>query len=126
MEETESRLAPVIGQAAPFWDRWTVARYLADEFMGQYRRERALLDELRPFLDPPVTERLVGQGERIGRLRAALDDLGRRRGTGLAFAETGRQLLDAVQEWCAEIDAAERCLAQPGPWRTPVGLERNR
>jgi hypothetical protein len=106
IKETRRFLLPATLASAPFWDRWTAVRYLADQFLGQYRRERALVDELRPFLAPRVMERLCRDGERIGELRLELDALGRRRGTALKVAAASQGLLEVLQRWCTEIESA--------------------
>jgi hypothetical protein len=84
----------------------TAARYLADQFLGQYRRERALVEELRPFLAPKVVERLCRDGDRIGDLRDEVDRLGQRRGTAPEVAAASRSLLQLLRRWCTEIESA--------------------
>jgi hypothetical protein len=111
IRETDSFLAPVIVPGAPFWDRWTAVRYMADQFLGQYRRELALVNELRPFLPAQTSESLVRDGKRIGELLAELDRVGRRRGTARSVANSARRLLDSLRLWCADIEAAA--------WRIP-------
>lgn len=106
IRETNRFLLPVSVWEAPFWDRWTVVRYLADEFMGQYRREQALLDELRPFLQDDIAERLTRDGERIVRLQGELDQVGRRRGTAHTVSIVSAELLRLLQSWCADIEKA--------------------
>jgi hypothetical protein len=106
IRETDSFLTPIIAQEAPFWGRWTAVRYLDDQFMGQYHRERALVDELRPFLPAEVAENLIQDGQLIAQLQGELDQAGRRRGTGRAVAVTARQLLQSLRSWCAAIEAA--------------------
>src|SRR5512132_3650450 len=81
LREVTDFLLPITRRGASFWERWTAVRYLADQFSGQYRRECALVHELRPFLPPDIGERLVRQGQRIGELQEAIDELGRKRGT---------------------------------------------
>jgi hypothetical protein len=106
IREAGSFLSPIIRPGAPFWDRWTAVRYLADQFMSQYRRERALVDELRPFLPPETAERLIGDGDRILQLQEQLDEVGRRRGTARTVAAIGREVLRSLRSWCAELEAA--------------------
>ena len=106
IRETNRFLLPVIVREAPFWDRWTAVRYLADQFMGQYHRERALVDEVRPFLPPDIAERLTHDGERIGRLQCELDRVGRRRGTAHMVSVVSRELLQLLRAWCADIEEA--------------------
>jgi hypothetical protein len=106
LRETNRFLLPVIVWEAPFWDRWTAIRYLADPFLGQYRRERALVEELRPFLQPETGERLAQDGERISRLQTELDRVGRRRGTAHSVSVLSRELLQSLRTWCADIEEA--------------------
>lgn len=106
IRETNEFLFPITRREASFWNRWTAVRYLADQFMGQYRRERALVAVLRPLLAPEVGERLVQQGQRIGALQDAIDRLGRKRGTGGTVLVIGRGLLASLRDWCREIEAA--------------------
>lgn len=106
INETEFFLAPATAPKASFWQRWTAVRYLADQFLAQYRRERLLLGELRPFLPPHVAEDLSREGEQIARLQGYLDQIGRRRGTARTVAVVARGLLEWLRCWCADIEAA--------------------
>jgi hypothetical protein len=106
IRETRRFLLPATLDTASFWDRWTAVRYLADQFQGQYRRERALLNELRPFLTHGRVERLCRDGDRIEQIRLGLDNLGRRRGTALKVASASRELLELLARWCSEIEMA--------------------
>jgi hypothetical protein len=106
IEETRRFVQPATDPEAPFWTRWTTVRYLADQFLGQYRRERALVEELRAFLAPGRVERLSRDGERIDQLRLALDGLGRRRGTAPKVAAASRALLELLPRWCTEVERA--------------------
>ena len=106
VEHTDSFLTPVIAPAVSFWERWTAVRFLADESAAQFRRECALLEELRAFLPAGVADQLLQDGERIGQLQQHLDQLGRRRGTAQKVSVAARQLLDSVRAWCADIEAA--------------------
>ena len=106
VREADRYLSPVATQEEPFWNRWTTVRYLADQFMAQYRRECALLLELHCFLPPDVAERLTLDGERIGGLVAELDRVGRRRGSAHTVSVVSQRLLGAVRAWCAEFEAA--------------------
>jgi hypothetical protein len=104
IRETNRFLLPIMVREAPFWERWTAVRYLADQFMGQYHRERALIDEVRPFLPPDAAERLTQDGERVGRLQSELDRVGRRRGTAHTVSVLSRELLHLLRSWCADIE----------------------
>lgn len=106
IRESTLHLWPVFVQEAPFWERWTAVRYMADDFLGQYRLERALVDELRPFLPPDIADSLTRDGERISRLQCELDRVGRRRGTAHVVSVISRRLLYLLRSWCADIEAA--------------------
>jgi hypothetical protein len=112
MEETRRFLDPAAEPGADFWIRWAAVRYLSDDFRDQYRRERALVDELRPFLRPDVAARLVREGDRLFRLRLELDRIGRRRGTAAEVAAGTRDLLEQLGVWCAEIELAANGLTR--------------
>ena len=121
VREADRYLLPVATQEAPFWNRWTTVRYLADQFMAQYRRECALLLELHSFLTPDVAERLTLDGDRIGGLVAELDRVGRRRGSAQTVSVVSQRLLSAVRAWCADIEAAAGSI--PLDLLTPEGRE---
>ena len=106
VEEARCFLEPALEPGTDFWTRWAAVRYIADDFQEQYQRERALVDELRPFVHPDVAERLRGEGDRVFRLRLELDRMGRRRVTAAEFAAAARRLLDRLAVWCAEIELA--------------------
>jgi hypothetical protein len=106
IRETNRFLLPVFAREAPFWERWTAVRYMADQFLGQYHLERTLVDELRPFLPPDIADSLTRDGERIGRLQCELDRVGRRRGTAHTVSVISRRLLHLLRSWCADIEAA--------------------
>jgi hypothetical protein len=106
IQETDTYLTPVIRPGASFWERWTAVRYLAGDFVAQYRRECALLEELRKLLPAAITETLLHEAERIEQLRQELDRIGRRRGTAQTVSVAARLLLDSLRHWCADIEAA--------------------
>ena len=106
VEETHRFLDPAIEPGADFWTRWGAIRYLSDDFRARYRLERALVDQLRPFLRLDVAEGLVREGDRLFRLRLELDRIGRRRGTAAEVAAVTRDLLEQLWVWCAEIELA--------------------
>jgi hypothetical protein len=106
IDEAETYLTPIIVPEASFWDRLTAVRYIADQFARQYRRESALLQELRPLLDHTIAEHLISQGRRVAQLWRELDRVGRRRGTSRTVAVTARALVEALQNWCRQIEAA--------------------
>lgn len=106
LRETNRFLLPITLRPAPFWPRWTAVRYLADQFLSQYRRERALLEELRALLPRDVAERLTEHGERIGQLQGELNRIGRRRGEAQTMAVLGHSFLQLLRSWCADIETA--------------------
>ena len=106
LEDARRFLDPARVRDADFWTRWAAVRYICDDFQERYHRERALLGELRPFLQPQVAERLAHEGERVSALRLELDRIGRRRGTAAEFAAGAGGLLDQLGRWCADIERA--------------------
>jgi hypothetical protein len=98
IEETRRFLDPAIEAGA--------VRYLSDDFRSRYRRERALVDELRRFLRSDMAERLVREGDRLFRLRLELDRIGRRRGTAAEVAAGTLDLLEQLGVWCTKIELA--------------------
>lgn len=127
LRDTDRFLLPVIREA-PFWSRWTAVRYLADQFLGQYHRERALLDELRPFLPHDVADSLTRDAERIHRLQCELDKVGRRRGSAHEISVMSRRFLELLRSWCAEIEAAaggtRRDMLTPEGYKALLDVER--
>ena len=121
LRESDRFLSPVATKEAPFWTRWTTVRYLSDQFMAQYRRECALLVELHSFLPPELVDRLTLDGERIARLLAELDRVGRRRCSGHTVSVVSQTLLHLLRAWCADIEAAAGRI--PLELLTPRGLE---
>ena len=108
VEEVRRFLIPATTPTAPFWDRWSVVRYLNDQFMERFGWERALVAELRPFVAQHDTDTLWTGAERVAQLRLALDRVGRRRGTAGEFALVTEEFLKALELWCAEIELAAR------------------
>jgi hypothetical protein len=109
---TEARwfLDPASHASAPFWDRWSVVRYLNDQFPARFNLQRILVRELRPSLEPRHIQAIDGGAERLTRLRLALDRIGRRRGTAAEFAPIVEEFLAALELWCAEVELAVRNL----------------
>jgi hypothetical protein len=108
IEETTTYLKPLTRPGASFWARWTAVRYLADSFERQFRRERALLEQLRGFLPLTAAEHLTRHAERLSQLQQVLDRMGRRRGTALTVSVIARSLLEALETWCADLEFATR------------------
>lgn len=106
VEEARRFLEPAATASPPFWDRWSVVRYLNDQFQARYALERALLEELRPFLQAHHLDAIAAGEERVARLRLGLDRIGRRRGTAAEFAHLTGEFLTALELWCAEIELA--------------------
>lgn len=117
--EARRFLEPALEPGADFWTRWSAVRYLDDEFREQYRRERALVEELHSFLPPVEVVRLMHGADRIFQLRLALDRVGRRRGTSPEVAAATRDLLTQMGVWCAEIELAAAGLTRES--LTPEG-----
>ena len=130
LREANRFLLPVIMRQAPFWSRWTAVRFLADQFTAQYRRERALLNELHPFLPHDTAERLNEKGDRIARLQEELDRTGRRRGTAHTVSVVSQRLLHLLRSWCADIEAAagniQRDVLTPAGKQLVLDFERYR
>lgn len=126
--EARRFLTPATVPEAPFWDRWSVVRYLNDQFLERLGVERGLVAELRPYIRPDRMDEIEAAGDRVRRLHLELDRLGRRRGTAASFAAMTEQFLEALGCWCAEIEQAVRRVpvgALAGEaWRTLAHLER--
>lgn len=112
IRETALFLSSAIKENAGFWERWTAVRYLADQFQRPFLRERALVNEMRPFLPAETGDRLSGQGERIAQLGQALDKVGRRRGTARTVAVASREFLQMLRQWCSDIEVAAEQVAR--------------
>jgi hypothetical protein len=110
LEETRRYLVPVLDSHADFWTRWAAVRYLADEFRGWYRREKALVDSMCPSLPTRQAEELQRAADLLARMRLEADRIGRRRGTSAQAAEAARDLLGQVERWCREIEASAASL----------------
>lgn len=111
LASTRRFLGPTLEPHTDQWTRWGAVRYLADDFQDQYRWERALLDELRPFVFPATATQLTRQADQIARLHLELDRIGRRRGTDQEFAASARYLMEQQALWCAELELAGRSIA---------------
>jgi hypothetical protein len=104
IHQIESYTSSAVAPEATFWNRWTAVRYLADEFQSQYQRERALLEELGPFLSSGAIQSLAEEADRILQLHRLVDSVGRRRGTAKTLSVFTRKLLDAVLRWCGDFE----------------------
>jgi hypothetical protein len=108
IQDARRFLEPAQQPGADFWARWAAVRYLADDFREHCRLERALVDELRPFVAEEEAARLVHESDRVLRLRLELDRIGRRRGSEAEVAAGTRDLLEELGVWCAEMELAGR------------------
>ena len=104
--EARQLLVPAATPEEPFWDRWSVVRYLNDRFLEHFRFERALASALGPFVTVREMDMLEAGGERVARLHLALDRISRRRGTVAEFAMMAAEFLKALELWCADIELA--------------------
>ncbi|HEU5169902.1 MAG TPA: hypothetical protein VFU46_05165 [Gemmatimonadales bacterium] len=111
MEEVHRALDPGMARRASLWDRWTATRYLIDQFDLRLRHEYALLESLLPLLPPAEAARLAAGRQDLERIRAELDELGRRRGTGPRVAMLLAEFRRVFTTWCAEIELAVAPLA---------------
>jgi hypothetical protein len=108
VEEARRFLDPASSATAPFWERWSVVRYLNDQFPLRFDLERALVGECRPLLNQHHLDGIEAGADRLARLRLGLDRIGRRRGTAIEFAPLVEEFLLALELWCAEIELATR------------------
>jgi hypothetical protein len=106
IDEARRCLSPVPRGRAGFWDCWGIVGYLDDRFLAQYQRERALVEEMQPYLPSDEVERLRLGAFEISTLRQEAGKWGRRRGATLQVAAAARQLLERLPLWCAEIELA--------------------
>jgi hypothetical protein len=106
MEEVAANLAPALSEAADFWSRWAVVRFLSDQFGDRFRLECALLDELDPLLPVEVTGTLGSARAGLEHTMADLMITGRRRATGFLTARLTRRFIDQLALWCVEVELA--------------------
>jgi hypothetical protein len=104
--EARQLLMPAATPEEPFWDRWSVVRYLNDRFLEHFRVERALMSELRAFVSVHEMDMLEAGAERVARLHLTLDRISRRRGTAAEFAMMATEFLRALELWCADMELA--------------------
>jgi hypothetical protein len=103
VQEARGLLLPAI---APFWDRWSMVRYLTEGFLERFQVERALVRELQPFMTVREMNTLEAGGERLARLHLALDQISRRRPATTEFAAKTAEFIKALERWCAEVELA--------------------
>ena len=118
VEEARRFLEPASTATAPFWERWSVVRYLNDRFPRRFDLERVLVRECRPLVNQHHVDAMEAGAERLARLRLGLDRAGRRRGTAAEFAPLVEEFMLTLELWCAEIELATRRIDRgslPGP-----------
>ena len=108
IEQIERLLAPAMAPRAEFWERWSVVRYLTDQFEGRFRLEYALADSLDGLLRPELVSRLESTRRALEFVRAQLVTVGRRRGTSGVTAGLAGKLLERAKLWCAQLEFATR------------------
>lgn len=113
-EQVHTHVGPATDSTAVFWDRWTAARYLDDEFVVRFRLEWELVSTMTDLLEPKVGAQLIAQAARIERIRARIARNGSRRGTGAVVSDDVATLVRDLWGWCARI---ERTAADIG-WET--------
>jgi hypothetical protein len=106
LSEVHAALDPASTPGSSLWDRWSAARYLADEFELPFRRERRLVTRLRHKLPRADAEWLEVRAARLDEIRRQLNLVGRRRDTAGPMAELTRSFLGLLESWCRHIEAA--------------------
>jgi hypothetical protein len=106
IDEARRCLSPAPRGRAGLWDYWGVVCYLDDRFLAQYQRERALLEEMQPYLSSDEVKRLRLGAFEISTLRREALRWGRQRGATGQVAAATRQLLERLPLWCAEVELA--------------------
>src|SRR6266511_1364320 len=96
IDEARRCLSPASRGRAGLWDYREVVRYLDDRFLEQYQRERALVEEMQPYLPSDEVERLRLGAFEISTLRREAGEWGRRRGATLQVAAAARRLLERL------------------------------
>jgi hypothetical protein len=106
IDEARRCLSPASRGRAGLWDYWGLVRYLDDQFLVQYHRERALVEEMQPYLPSDEVKRLRLGAFEISTLRREAGKWGRRPGAAVQMAAVVRRLLERLPLWCAEIELA--------------------
>jgi hypothetical protein len=106
MEQVATFVTPALSEDADFWSRWSVARFLGDQFGDRFRAERDLLDALGPRVPEEASRTLAGLRAGLERTLEELVIVARRRATGLLTAILARRLIDQLALWCVEVELA--------------------
>jgi hypothetical protein len=106
MEQVATFLVPALSEEADFWIRWSVARFLSDQFGDWFRLECALLDALDPLMPDEPTRTLVAVRGGLERTMEELGTVARRRSTGLLTARLARRFIDQLALWFVEVELA--------------------
>jgi hypothetical protein len=127
MEQVATFVTPALNEDADFWTRWSVARFLGDQFRDRFRLERELLDALGLLLPVQTTRTLAEVRAELERTMEELMIVARRRATGMLTACLARRLIDQLALWCVEVELAtgeiETSDLPPEPSRLLTGLE---
>ena len=106
MEQVATFVTPALGEDADLWSRWSVARFLGDQFIDRFRVERDLLDALGPLVPEEASRTLAGLRVGLERTVEELVIVARRRATGLLTARLARRFIDQLALWCVEVELA--------------------
>lgn len=106
MEQVTTFLTPALNDEADFWARWSVARFLSDQFRDWFRLERALLDALGPLVPDEASRTLATVRAGLEHTVEELVIVARRRTTGLLTARLVRRLIDQLALWYVEVELA--------------------
>jgi hypothetical protein len=112
MREIADTLSPALNERADFWSRWTIARFLDDQFAGRFRLERNLVVALAPLMVPGTAEGLAAAARGVERTASALVEAGRRRETRALTARLTQRFIDGLALWCVEVEMATGELEQ--------------
>lgn len=106
MEQVTTFLTPALNDEADFWARWSVARFLSDQFRDWFRLERALLDALGPLVPDEASRTLATVRAGLEHTVEELVIVARRRTTGLLTARLVRRLIEQLALWYVEVELA--------------------
>jgi hypothetical protein len=127
MEQVATFVTPALNEDADFWTRWSVARFLSDQFRDRLRLERRLLDALGPLVPEEAAPRLVQIRAALERTVEELMIVARRRASGLLTARLARRFIDQLALWYVEVELAtgeiETADLPPEPSRLLTGLQ---